>query len=128
MFSSSVPVQLRVTSVSPADSVSFSNNFVMYQLANLDPGATVIIKIETVAQVSSSPVSVIVPGSVTGIQSGTVVRADANSDIVTIVPAGGLPVTGSDAAPVFMGLGLLAMAFIGTRFTNRLRRLRRRRR
>ncbi len=126
LFSSSLPASLRVTSVSPGDSTSVSNNFVLYQLASLDAGASVTVKIETVAQVSSVSESVVVPGTVTGTQNNQLVRLDATSGIITIVPPGGLPVTGGGPAPVLMGLGLLAMAFVGVRFTFRLRRLRRR--
>ena len=126
LFNSSLPASLRVTSVSPGDSTSVSNNFVLYQLASLDAGASVTVKIETVAQVSSVSESVVVPGTVTGTQNGQLARLDATSGIITIVPPGGLPVTGGGVAPVFTGLGLLAMAFVMVRFTFRLRRLRRR--
>ena len=127
LFNSSLPSALRVTSVSPGDSTSVSNNFVLYQLASLDAGASVTVKIETVAQVNSVSESVVVPGTVTGTQNDQLARLDATSGIITIVPpSGGLPVTGGGPAPVFMGLGLLAMAFAGVRFTFRLRRLRRR--
>jgi LPXTG-motif cell wall-anchored protein len=48
----------------------------------------------------------------------------AASPTITILPVGGLPVTGGNIAPVFIGIGILAMAFLGVRFTNRVRRFR----
>jgi hypothetical protein len=127
-FRSSVPTALRVTSVSPSDSTTFSNNFVTFQISVLNPHTSVIVTINTIAQVSSEAQSVTVPGTVQGTQNTAqntvVVSLSATSPTITILPVGGLPVTGGNIAPVLMGIGILAMAFLGVRLTNRVRRFR----